>query len=436
MWANYWTAIGFTVLSATFPIESSASDCRGLISSQLVAGRDEVGYFIRTSNEDPGSVVSRSASITGVGDYLAAEAHATLIYDVRGTEENLARGEWHGTDPLSTLRAFGSVAGLEVVVPEEGFWIIGAKGALATGGITVLTYPIDSSQRDRLSPAETALFEKELVRQLPVRSNPYQVDDGMGMQRFDVGYYWVPNEPNTIVVSFYGAHDPYHCGTTYALLKVKVTGSGGDLVFHCLWSASVDSMAGPLLFDIAEDFDGDGVRDFVVEGLRTGCQNDTLISGSDGRILAKLEKGGSLVVEKKKAGPKRIAANAGNANAAALEYRAEKHAYVPVTQRVEIQGQTQAAGPDRAKGRVSAWLAALGGTMSGVRTYAFPDSNPSTCYGLRASGFDVVCVPKASWAPEKFFGADPESMPAHFPYVYKSVAYLAGEKKQANTSKR
>jgi hypothetical protein len=425
-------SIGMNILA----LWCSGEECQQVVSRKVFeAGHDEVGYFVRALPVAGRDYVFAENSIQELGDYLAAEQHATVIYDVLGTKRNVARGEWRGKDPLSTLRAFGSVAGLEVVVPEEGFWVIGAKGALAIGGIAVLTYPIDSSQQDRMSPAETVVFEKELVRQLPVRSNPYQVDDGMGMQRLDVGYYWVPEEPNTIIVSFYGAHDPYHCGTTYALLKVKVAGSGSTVAFHCLWWASGDSIAGPLLFGIVEDFDGDGIRDYVVEGLRAGCQKDVLISGRDGRILAELEKGGSLVVERKEAGPKRIAANAGSVNAVAFEYSVEDGAYVPVGQHVELQAQTHAAGPDGAKERVSPWLAALGGTMSRVRTYAFPDSNPSTCYGLRASGFDVVCVPRANWAPEKFFRPERESVAAHFPYVYKSPAYLVEEKKRAEVSR-
>ena len=124
-------SIGMNILA----LWCSGEECQQVVSRKVFeAGHDEVGYFVRALPVAGRDYVFAENSIQELGDYLAAEQHATVIYDVLGTKRNVARGEWRGKDPLSTLRAFGSVAGLEVVVPEEGFWVIGAKGALAIGG--------------------------------------------------------------------------------------------------------------------------------------------------------------------------------------------------------------------------------------------------------------------------------------------------------------
>ena len=170
-------SIGMNILA----LWCSGEECQQVVSRKVFeAGHDEVGYFVRALPVAGRDYVFAENSIQELGDYLAAEQHATVIYDVLGTKRNVARGEWRGKDPLSTLRAFGSVAGLEVVVPEEGFWVIGAKGALAIGGIAVLTYPIDSSQQDRMSPARRWSSRRSLCGSFRFEATPIRLMTAWG----------------------------------------------------------------------------------------------------------------------------------------------------------------------------------------------------------------------------------------------------------------
>jgi hypothetical protein len=154
-----------------------------------------------------------------------------------------------------------------------------------------------------LSEADTLTLERELVRLLPVRDN----GNGYGGASIDVGYYWIPQEPedHLLVLATLDLHDAPTCGYTRdTVFKVRVNRGGGGIALDCLWRS--DEAFGTFVPEIAEDFDGDGVRDLVFDaGTCDGFEN-TILSGNDGHVL--FEFGGAgLAVEKVPSGGKRLA---------------------------------------------------------------------------------------------------------------------------------
>jgi hypothetical protein len=299
--------LGLAVLSIslTAALASSlcgASDCRYPKGTSFVAGHDEKGFFVRADWQDPRLRPIKGSIIAGVGDYLARQAGATILYLSTNTAQEMGRGEWRSGEPLATLKLFADAAGLEVEVPSPGYWVIGPPDYRLSSALTLSTQPLDPAGQGFRSQAEMRDIEMALVNQLPVRDT----GNARGEIALNVAYYQVAEEgPDIWLVlsslTWAGDSNPY--SPFFKAYKVRLDRADGHVAVHCVWESL--EATGRLVPEIAEDFDGDGIRDFVFEG--GGDKHpDVILSGSDGRVLLTF-LGNELAVEKAAVGPKRFA---------------------------------------------------------------------------------------------------------------------------------
>jgi hypothetical protein len=433
--------VAFTVLLLFAARPAEPEGCSYFRTSTVQAGRDERRYFVRVGPAPGWQVVDGYTSTTGIAHYLASEAGA-VVYDLRGgTVKNLgAGGEWRGQDPLATLRAFAAAGGLEVAVPQEGFWLIGPPATIAKCALTIFAYPIDSSQIGRLSKGDTTALEHEILRTLPVLSGAGAWPDGL--IRDEIGYYWVPEERDTLIVTMYGGRRGMQPGGSFRALKVKVNRLGDRFALECRWGnwGGSDGPQGQLLFGINEDFDGDGDRDFVFLSDDENVFPNTIVSGRDGRNLAVFSDR-ALAVEKSARGPKRFAAGTSvptghmnilreSAGPAVFEYSREKATFcAPEIEAVRGDAAALEAHANR-DGDARSLLAKEVGGPRNVRVYLTHsfDSGPATLYSKQ--GFDVVRLPEGNWPSDVMTSQLESGFPAHLQFTYKSPGYLAAAKRR------
>lgn len=235
--------------------------------------------------------------------YLADAAGASVLFvGAVGTRVPMPiDGVWRSADPLVCLRSLAQAAGLEVAVPEPGYWLVGEPGTLERAAVEVFAYSIDTTLQP-LQPEERVVdLERALLNALPVQD--------MGAKALvGIGYYWVPGEADTLlVVVTHGANTNPSNGDRLEIgaYKVRVHRGGERVEVECLWGPA-RGVAGQLLPAIQEDFNGDGVQDFYFQEAGDRDEPDVIISGADGSTLAEV-CGGSLAVEKDPARAKLMA---------------------------------------------------------------------------------------------------------------------------------
>ncbi len=290
----------FSAGSWVLAAASWGAECSYTRNPALQAGRDGRGYFVRAAWPNEFSSSRRGDIYQAVADYLASEAGATVLYNTRFTVNDLPQTEWRGSDPLSTLRAFAAAAGLQVETPTPDLWVIGTDYSNERSATVVFARPVDPEKQGFRPASDVGDVEKALISQLPVR-------DGCGRLRncsIGIAYYWLPDEgPDAVLVQ---ANVP--AGSTGApprtkLFRVHLQRSTSGVKVECMWASAV---TGPLLPDIAEDFDRDGVRDFVFAGGSYDHGTNEILSGRDGHRLLEFV-GNEWLVEKTASRTGRIA---------------------------------------------------------------------------------------------------------------------------------
>jgi hypothetical protein len=284
----------------------------------LLAEKDPQGYSIRFA--DPAKVrkelnwggttdrASASAgqlpphrlSIIPTAEHLSREAGAMAFYVGRPDAQLPISLDavWRGPDPLSCLRSFAQAAGLDVVAPQPGFWLVGVPGLLVSDAIEVFAYSPDTKLQPLKSEAEVRALERALLAALPVREiGPHAL--------VGLAYWWVSGEPDTLlVVATHGANTNPSDGDDLevAAYKVRVHNRRGSIAIECVWKRWMD-LWGPLLPGIHEDFDGDGLQDFYFQEAGDRDKPDVIVSGADGSTIAKLN-GESIAVPEDRTGPR------------------------------------------------------------------------------------------------------------------------------------
>ncbi len=341
-------------------------------SSVLYAGRDSHGFFVKVQPLPGRAPAPKHLWVSDVGDFLAGAAGATAFY-FGSTENLLPANEWRGDDPLVVLKAFCHAAGLEVETPQPGFWIIGPPWMKQHSALSVSAQRLDPTNQGFLSAAQAGDMEQALIAQLPIRRGTGNPE----VSRVDVSYYWLPKEGrDTLLVLATLSPELDPRPPQYQAFKVRLERSGARTKVECLWASEVP---GPLVSDIDEDFDGDGYRDFV---FVTDLDHDSelphsALSGKDGSELFSFSQN-DLAVEKKAAGPKRVAVRerlgsepgepSPGTVAQVRQYSAEQESFVPVP---EPRLQAQALEAEGAAGINVGWkhLAQLVGGAQNVRVY-------------------------------------------------------------------
>jgi hypothetical protein len=341
-------------------------------------------------------------------------------------------GVWGGADPLSCLRSFAQAAGLEVITAQPGAWLIGPHDQLRQAALVAFAYPIDPEGQGWRSEQQVGDVERALLAHLPIRMVE-GTPDWIG-----VGYYWIPEEADTLLVlTTHGHRAPRYKMTLGGeiderVFKVKVQRSAGKAAVECLWGAGA---AGPLLSGIVEDFDGDGHRDFVFESPEVNTAPTLIVSGATGAPLARLSTL-RLAVEKEAKGPKKLLADDAwhdyeSQGPKVFTYSGEAKAFEPEqsppTASAQASGQTRKP-LSRAETRFAAPLAAEVGGFEHLRVYFFPDGAEE----WMPEGTEVV---KLRW-PRTWFGwvlnEDPQEtfekrqkdFPVRILLSYFSPAYL------------
>jgi len=405
-------------------------------SDAISFGRDPGEYFIRTDWKDDRLRPRKGELIDDVAEYFAVETGSTVLYMTHFTEKDLPRAEWRGPDPVSTLRTFLAAAGLELETPSPGFWVIGTEFWNENSATTIFARPLDPERQGFRPASEVGDMERALINQLPVR-------EGCGRLRscqIGVSYYWLQEEgPDTLLVQAdqpLGSQD--HPPRT-KVFKVRLDRSGSKIKVSCLWASAA---TGPMLTDIAEDFDGDGVRDFVFGGGRYDYGTNEILSGRDGHRMLEFV-GHELLVEKSAPGLKRLGVEDliesysdlrryGPATARVLTYSSSDGAFVgdpTVNVRptpIAPAERRDSANPIDDARRVFA--AAVGGSEN-VRAYQLFGSPDRTV-------FRVELVPVRDVAPRE--SITPELVKAGFPariwFRYVSPGYFAAlERKKAES---
>jgi hypothetical protein len=437
----------FAVVLLLTATQAQSQGCAYVQTRSVQAGRDERGYFVRVAPPPGWQVVDGYTNTAYVAHFLASEAGA-VVYDLRGgTVKNLGRGgEWRGQDPLSTLRAFATAGGLEVVVPQDGFWLIGPPATIASCALSIFAYPIDPGQIGRLSEKDSAALEHQILLTLPVLSGAGAWPDGL--VRDEIGYYWVPEERDTLIVTMYGGRRGTQPRGPFRVFKVRAHRSADGFTLECQWGnwGGPDGPQGQLLFGINEDFDGDGYRDFVFLSDDENVFPNTIVSGRDGRNLA-VFSGPTLAVDKTAHGPRRFAAGTSvgtghmnilreSAGPAVFEYSPDKASFAASERQLRrgaaVTLEVRANDSSDARNLLAR---DLGGPQH-VRVYLahFLDSGLANLY--KKQGFDVVHLPEGNW-PSDIMTAQLESgFPAHLQLTYQSSGYVKAERDRGKVPRR
>ena len=418
---------------ASLPVRLLAQEgCNYGRPVSMVWGHDDQGYFVRTEWRDDISRPRRGWEICAVGDLAAQQANATVLYNTRYTERDLPRGEWRGADPLAAFRAFAAAAGLEVATPLPDFWVVGTPGWNERTATTIFARPLDPDKQGFQPASQIGEVEQALISQLPVR-------DGCERLRhctIGVAYYWLPNEgPDTMLVQADIPPGSIKVAPQTKVFKVRVNRTGPTVKLDCLWASSA---TGPLLPDVAEDLDGDGVRDFVFAGGIYDYGTNEVVSGRDGDRLLQFI-GNELLVERTTHGPKRlgVATLVGEDTdlkgtnlppTGVLAYDEDTRTFGEVPNGPEAEAQAARGNSPRDENRIDrtrrGFATAVGGAKN-VKAYVLFQGPQRTAFPV-----DEVVVrhvePRQVITPELV----KSGFPARIWFEYKSPSYLAEEERR------
>ena len=419
---------GIAVLALMVTSGPAASRCPYPDTGLFQVGRDEKGYFVRAKPAEGFSRVSAHAWVNPVVDYLAEAQRTTAFYFGEGmTEKALDANEWRGDDPLLTLKAFLHDAGLDLETPQPDVWVVGPSWFKEQGALSVFAQPLDPTRQGFLSAAQAGDMERALVAQLPIR-------EGSGspvVSRIGVSYYWLPKEGRDALLVL-ASLPPLleRRPPQYRAFKVQLDRSGGRTSVECVWAGDAP---GRLVTDIEEDLDGDGYRDFVFEAdTRDYGDANTVLSGKDGSTLLTFSYS-ELAVEKKAAGPKRIAVRqmpgrevgeTPEAYSETYQYSPGQARYMPVSETGQQVRALESAGP---AGINTGWkrLARMAGGAENIRVYLL-NRTPE-----RLSGdVETVLVRRTTWTPEVTKELIDKGYPARILFTYESAGFLAHEREQ------
>jgi hypothetical protein len=164
---------------------------------------------------------------------------------------------------------------------SNGLMVIGDEGILSIATVVVYAYSINKPE-DIEAYKVAKSFESALFSELPIGF--WSGSDSF--QWLGLGYYWIPEEPNSVIVmaSFGYSTDEVAMGRLRSrIYKVNAERIEGEWAISCVWGER--GSVGLLAREISEDFDGDGVRDYVFV-KPDAYYPDFILSGSGGRELA------------------------------------------------------------------------------------------------------------------------------------------------------
>lgn len=318
----------FLLSAALADLSAFASHpCDNNLVVSFVAGHDDHGYFVRAVRDSypPGRGVGKGATYVGVAEYLAREAGAVVFFRYQTTWNDVPMKEWRGEGPVGTFRAFGLDTGIELVQVEPSWWVVGPGEYLRDADITITIHPADPSQQ-HLVGEDPEVLEAALVNQLPVRSGGQR----HGPSNIELSYYWLTDlaAGRLLVVS-----DLRSEGSSLSYKEARslhATRVAGGFNFSCLWEK--DEIYGPLVPEVNEDFDGDGVRDPVLMGGPCGTKScdAVILSGATGERLFEFS-GNELAVEKSQTGPPWVAAEWSSS--------VDRGEYLSPRDRAEVRGE-------------------------------------------------------------------------------------------------
>jgi hypothetical protein len=299
-------AVLVVVLIAAGQAKCVERECSYPSGSTGTSGRDEASYFIRVTPyiHANGEREASEVSLRELGEYLAHQAGVDILYFLGRTERKLFEGEWRGSTPLEALQAFAAAGGVRLEVPQPNLWVIGPPEYFDSAALTVTIMPADPERQGALWGAQTQAAENELIRLLAVRDS-----SSYGRLQIEVEYYWLAEEgPGSLIVQVRHVRGSHQQNSR--VHKLRFRRESGELSIECEWSTwlDVDRDGVTHIFspEIAEDVDGDGVRDLFFFGIGDRTF-DTLLSGRDGRELLTAFATNELAVEKRESGAKRIA---------------------------------------------------------------------------------------------------------------------------------
>lgn len=346
-----------------------------------------------------GVIPPRGGRYLALVDQLASASGKTAVQLTGRLARELAcTTEWVAGTPDEFLKEFLASAGVDLV-DDGDYLLIGEKEKLEEQKVVIFAYAI-------APPAEAVQLELErtarlLLRQLPVR---YWNDIWGDRVWLALGYYRVPGEGNTFLVVATQGHEKPMPGQ---LLKVRIDTS--DEV-ECLWSVPG---VGQLIPEVIEDFDNDGVRDFVFESPDPDHWPSLVLSGANGTRLVEF-LGSGLVVERVGGVVKRVSVCLLHGaeqrdDSFVLVREAETGSFVAEAPQTSAkQGQT-GENEERAAARLGkddvAALVRAGADPATLRAYAFPDMDLSTRYRgvaiVKAAGTKVwrqlISAGQAGW---------------------------------------
>jgi hypothetical protein len=285
-------AVIFCVASFVFASEVRGACSETKLPSGVEVGYEATGYYIRVSR-------GGLARYDGIVDAVARDARSMAIFFGVLAPVRFGPGEWHGPDPLSALTKFGTAAGVKVQALDERAWIIGVPEAIDVAALTVFARPGLGTDMARSVGFDVASAERALIEELPLR----ETDGAFGRSYIGLTYFWLPDEgPDVFLIQGVPRGSTRDDPAGVATFKVRLPRGNKAGTVECLWRS--DQATGSLVPQIKEDFDGDGVRDFVFM-TNADYSSDVILSGKDGHLVLAFD--GELAVEKRASGAKKIA---------------------------------------------------------------------------------------------------------------------------------
>ncbi len=286
-------------LALAWSAQVQAGQCTSA-SGVVSAGRDVGGYFVHL--DWPAGAARGGVDISQAADYLALEAGVTILYRTEFSDPIRESQTWRGRDPLATLQAVATTGNLAIDASTPGLWVVRRSAVSDYASVTIIARPLDPGDQGIQPVSQIGDIERALLNQLPVR-DLYGLGERAGIE---LSYYWLAEEGRDAMLVVYQARalDAHIWGS--GAYKVRVQRGDSRVTIDCVWANS--DIAAGLVPEIAEDFDGDGYRDFVFDsanGIRTVLPA-AIVSGRDGKTLLRFA-GPDLAVEEKASGPKRIA---------------------------------------------------------------------------------------------------------------------------------
>lgn len=236
--------------------------------------------------------------ITGITSFLAGEAGAVVYYFSELTEKDTDCSDIEGSDPSTIMKAIADRVGLRLEVPRRDTWIVGRPLAFETAGLEVSLRPVYADQHQFRNSSDTLSIESALTRGLRVNSRI----PSKGTARIRYYYWWIEGERDSLIVTV-RIESEDQLQLMFATHKVTVAHTNGTWRVNPVWQA--EDSPGPLVPEFSDDIDGDGVRDYVLDYEARDNSHYALISGVDGRLLARFR--GWIAYDPGRPGPKRIA---------------------------------------------------------------------------------------------------------------------------------